>query len=69
MASEVWTKDSYRFDVTCPGKPKGASITIQFDIPGTQHGKVDIFASPDGSTSVTKNPPIIASAQIAVISL
>jgi Protein of unknown function (DUF3617) len=47
--NEVWTKDSYSFDVMCSGKPKMASVSVQFDSPETEHGTLDMFALPDGS--------------------
>jgi hypothetical protein len=48
-ANEVWTKDSYSFDVTCSGKPKTGTVTIHFDTPETEHGSLDISAMPDGT--------------------
>jgi hypothetical protein len=48
-ANEVWTKDSYSFDVACSGKPKMASVAIHFDTPETEKGTIDFFGMPDGS--------------------
>jgi hypothetical protein len=47
--NEVWTKDSYSFDVACSGKPKTASVEVQFVSPETEHGTLDLFSMPDGS--------------------
>jgi hypothetical protein len=48
-ANEVWTKDSYSFDVACQGKPKMASVSVHFDNLETQHIHLQIFAAPDGT--------------------
>jgi hypothetical protein len=50
-ANEVWTKDTYSFDVACAGKPKQASIIVHFDSPESEHVQFDDFVLPDGSPS------------------
>ena len=47
--NEAWTKDSYSFDVTCPDKPRLATVTIHFETPETQRGTLDMYSSPDGA--------------------
>jgi hypothetical protein len=47
--NEVWTANSYSFDVQCSGKPKMASVSVTFDTPETMHGSFDMTAMPDGT--------------------
>jgi hypothetical protein len=46
--NELWSKNSYSFDVACAGKPKQASVAIHFDSPKSQHGGMDDYETPDG---------------------
>jgi len=47
--NEVWSKNSYSFDLACSGKPKIGSAVIHFDSPETQHMTLDSYALPDGT--------------------
>ncbi len=46
--NEVWSKNSYSFDVGCAGKPKQASVAIHFDSLESQHGSLDDYETPNG---------------------
>ena len=45
---EVWTKDSYSFDIACPGQPKDASVSVHFTTMEEQHIVVDTYRTPSG---------------------
>ena len=42
-ANEVWTANSYTFDVGCPGQKRSASVSMHFDSPESHHGVIDLF--------------------------
>jgi hypothetical protein len=46
--NEVWTQDTYSFDIQCSGKPKMGSVSVHFIDPETQHVIVGISATPTG---------------------
>ena len=46
--NEVWTKDTYSFDVQCSGKAKMASVNVHFIDMQTEHVILDISATPTG---------------------
>ena len=46
--NEVWTKDTYSFDVQCTDKPKLASVSVHFIDPSTDHVILDMHTTPTG---------------------
>ena len=47
--NEVWTEHSYRFELQCPGKPKMATVVVNFDDSQHEHTVIDLSAMPDGT--------------------
>ncbi len=46
--NEVWTKDSYSFDVQCSGKSKFASVSVRFIDMEREHIVIDMYSTPTG---------------------